>query len=74
MTAAGWIPPEFRKSVTVELTDEELRSIRESMWITDGEGNVIQESDEEIRAKVKRTTGVIDLRDGSYHPNRYFKD
>ena len=77
MNPAGWIPPEFREFVYAdELDNDDMAAIRLTMRIAQPPDFEIRPvTDEEIgESGVRRLRGVIDTRDGSYHPNRYFKD
>lgn len=69
----GWIPPQFREFIYAELTEAELESIRSSMSVSEqdpvtGRWRNRRYTDEEIRQKVQRITGVRDTRTGEIHP------
>lgn len=75
---AGWIPPEFRKVVYADSLDaDDLEAIRLTtcIYTHDENGNLVKRplNGEEV-AEIRRVKGVIDTRDGSYHPNKFFKD
>ena len=68
---AGWIPPEFREFVYDELDEEDLKAVQATVTIHNMETGEEHHPDaEEIEEMgVRRVKGVIDTRDGSYHPN-----
>ena len=77
----GWIPPEYREFVYADTLDEEdMSAIRATMHVYDPDvdqdiRSLCPLTDDEIKESgVRRLKGVIDKRDGSYHPNRFFKD
>lgn len=73
----GWIPPEFREEVFADSLDaDDIAAIKATMFTFDPEtGQRLSVTDEEISERgIRRITGVRDTRDGSYHPNKYFKD
>lgn len=70
---AGWIPPQYREFVTVPLTREEAERLFGTCGVSDELGRYRHYTVEEIQELFPRVTGVIDTRDGSYHPNQYFK-
>ena len=80
MYPAGFIPPEFREIVKVDLRDSDREVVRGAVQIVefDDEGNPLPArpiTDSEMDDQnIQRNTGVRDLRNGEYHPNRYFED
>ena len=75
MDPAGWIPPEFREFVYAELDGEDLKAVQQTVRIHNLDTGEEHHPDAEEVAEmgVRRIIGVTDTRDGSYHPNKYFK-
>jgi len=74
--SAGMIPPEFRELKKASLRESDKEIVRNSMKIyveINGEYVEREVTDEDIE-EISRVTGVTDLRDGTYYPNRYFED
>lgn len=69
MIPAGWIPPDCREFVTTQLTDAEADKLVGSCGETVN-GKLRHFSREEIKQKFPKVLGVIDTRDGTFHPNQ----
>ena len=65
---AGWIPPEFREFVYEDLSDEDLRAIKESTKVFEN-GKLRDLTDEEIYSRMGKVVAVRDTRDGRVHKN-----
>lgn len=65
---AGWIPPEFREPIYVDLSDEDVERIYGTCLRHDG-SKMRPMTREEIRSEMKRCIGVRDTRTGKDSPN-----
>lgn len=63
-----WIPPEFRQFVFKECSDEELSSLAGSAGWYDESGRHDFTVSDFRKQGIKKIIGVIDTRDGSFHP------